>query len=233
MSDEPGRAPEAISPVNPLPPVVVALFLMIAGVEAILSLATRGVIGGPGGIGWRLDAVQSYAFSGEIFDWMVQTGVWPAEHLLRFLSYAFVHASFSHAIFVCVMLRALGKMVGEVFSALSTLLVFVVSGIGGALAYALILDDPAPLVGGFPGVYGLIGAFTFLLWLKLGQLGEQQSRAFSLIGFLMGLQLVFGLLFGLQNDWLADVFGFIVGFSMSFVVSPGGWTALRAKMRRE
>jgi rhomboid protease GluP len=132
-----------------------------------------------------------------------------------------------------VMLLALGKMVGEVFSALSTLLVFVVSGIGGALAYALILDDPVPLGGGVPGVYGLIGAFTFLLWLKLGQLGEQQSRAFSLIGFLMGLQLVFGLLFGLQNDWLADVFGFIVGFSMSFVVSPGGWTALRAKMRRE
>lgn len=233
MSDNHHRPPETISPVNPLPPVVVALFLMIIGIEAVLSLAGRGLLGGPGGVGWRLEAIQSYAFSGLIFDWMWDNGVWPAEHLIRFVSYLFVHASFTHALFVCVMLLALGKMVGEVFSGFATLSVFVVSGAVGALAYAVFLDDQMPLVGGFPGVYGLIGAFTYLLWLRLGQMGAQQVRAFSLIGVLMGIQLIFGLLFGAQNDWLADVFGFATGFVMSFVVSPGGFARLRQMMRHD
>lgn len=233
MSEDPDRAPEIISPVNPLPPVVVALFLIIIGVEATLSLAARGIIGGPAGIGWRLDAIQTYAFSGLIFDWMWDNGQWPLEHLIRFVSYLFVHGSFTHALFVCVMLLALGKMVGEVFSGLATLSVFIVSGVIGALGYGIIIEDQAPLFGGFPGVYGLIGAFTYLLWLKLGELGAQQVRAFTLIGFLMGIQLVFSLLFGVQNDWIADVIGFATGFALSFVVSPGGFSRLREKMQRD
>ncbi|WP_293450008.1 rhomboid family intramembrane serine protease [Planktotalea sp.] len=233
MSEDHEKSPEIISPVNPLPPVVVALFLIIIGIEATFTLATRGIIGGPAGIGWRLDAMQSYAFSGPIFDWMWNNGQWPTEHLMRFVSYLFIHVSFTHALFVCVMLLALGKMVGEVFSGFATLSVFVVSGAVGALAYAVLLDDQAPLVGGFPGVYGLIGAFTYLLWLRLGELGAQQVRAFTLIGFLMGIQLVFGLLFGVQNDWLADVFGFATGFLLSFVVSPGGFQRLREMVQRD
>jgi rhomboid protease GluP len=233
MSQDHEKSPEIISPVNPLPPVVVALFLIIIGIEATFTLAARGIIGGPAGIGWRLDAIQSYAFSGPIFDWMWNNGQWPTEHLMRFVSYLFIHVSFTHALFVCVMLLALGKMVGEVFSGFATLSVFVVSGAVGALAYAVLLDDQAPLVGGFPGVYGLIGAFTYLLWLRLGELGAQQVRAFTLIGFLMGIQLVFGLLFGVQNDWLADVFGFATGFLLSFVVSPGGFQRLREMLQRD
>ncbi|MEP5155555.1 rhomboid family intramembrane serine protease [Planktotalea sp.] len=233
MSEDPYDSPETISPVNPLPPVVVALFLMIVGIEATLSLAARGIIGGPGGIGWRLETIQTYAFSGVIYDWMWSNGIWPTEHLIRFVSYLFIHGSFTHALMVCVMLLALGKMVGEVFSGFATLMVFVGSGVIGALAYAALLDDQAPLIGGFPGVYGLIGAFTYLLWLRLGELGAQQVRAFSLIGFLMGIQLVFGLLFGGHNDWVADGVGFIAGFAMSFVLSPGGFTRLRDKLRRD
>ena len=95
MSEDPDRAPEIISPVNPLPPVVVALFFVIMGIEATLSLAARGTIGGPGGIGWRLEAMQSYAFSGLIFDWMWDNGQWPTEHLIQFVSYMFMHSSFS------------------------------------------------------------------------------------------------------------------------------------------
>ncbi len=70
------------------------------------------------------------------------------------------------------------------------------------------------------------------MWLKLGQMGERQARAFSLIGVLLALQLVFGLLFGGNSQWLADVGGFIFGFVLSFFLSPGGWAKIRAKIRR-
>jgi len=221
------------SPVNPLPPVVVALFILIAGIELVMWLGSRGIIGGYEAIGWRVATVQKYAFSGEIVDWMVRNKTYPFEHIVRFFTYGFIHYSFQQTIFVCVFLLALGKSVGEVFGGLATLIVFIGSGIGGALFYWLILDDSLPLVGGFPHVYGLIGAFTFLMWLRLGQMGQNQVRAFALIGTLMAIQLLFGALFGSQPDWVADVGGFASGFLLSFLVSPGGWVRLRRSVRHD
>lgn len=225
--------PNSIPAVNPLPPVVAALFFIIMGIEVMFQLGTRGMIGGPGAVGWRLEAIQTYAFSGEIFDWMWQNNRWPPEQLIRFVSYPFVHGSFTHALFVGVFLLAMGKMVAELFGNAAFLAIFFVSGIGGALAYAIFLDDPIPLIGGFPPVYGLIGAFTYILWRSLSSIGANQSRAFTLISFLMGIQLVFGLLFGVQNDWVADLAGFATGFGLSFFVSPGGWARMRGRIRHD
>ncbi len=220
------------SPVNPLPPVVVALTLMIIVIEGAFSLGARGIMGGAEAVGWRLSALQDYAFSGEIFLWMIETGRWPAEHLFRFLSYPFVHASFTHALFAAVMLLALGKIVGETLGGVATLLIFVLSGIGGALAFSL-LGSPAPLIGAFPPIYGLIGSFTYLLWVRLGQVGVQQVRAFSLIGVLLLVQLVFGVLFGGSADWVADIAGFVTGFALAIVLIPGGFARLLAKIRQD
>ena len=224
--------PHNESPVNPLPAVVVALFLIMAGVELVLNLGARGLVGGPEAVGWRIATIQRYAFSGEIFDWMVETGRWMPEHLFRFLSYSFVHASFSHALFGFVILLAMGKIVGEALGSLGVVLIFFVSAIGGALAYALLLEDTRPLMGAFPANYGLIGGFTYLLWLRLGQMGAQQIRAFSLIGMLLGIQLLFGVFFGGSNDWLADLAGFVTGFVLTILLVPGSLAALLARIRR-
>jgi membrane associated rhomboid family serine protease len=92
--------------------------------------------------------------------------------------------------------------------------------------------NAAPLFGGYPAVYGLIGAFTFLLWVNLAAVGANKYRAFSFIGFLLGIQLVFGLFFGGGYEWVADLAGFVCGFLLSFVVSPGGWGRVLAKVRQ-
>jgi len=221
------------SPVNSLPPAVVALVLVIMGIEATFSLGARGIIGGPGAVGWRLEALQVYGFSSEIFWWMWETGHWPAEHLIRFISYAFVHGAFTQALFVCVFVLAMGKMVGEVFGDLAMVVIFLLSGIGGALGYAVLVNAQFPLFGGFPAVYGLIGAFTYILWRSLALVGAQQSRAFTLIAFLLGIQLIFGLIFGGQKDWVADLSGFATGFGLSFFLAPGGWARMRGKIHRD
>ncbi|MDK3019572.1 rhomboid family intramembrane serine protease [Pseudodonghicola flavimaris] len=219
--------------VNPLPPVVVALFLVIMGIEMTFWLGTRGLIGGPAAVGWRLEAIQRYAFSGEILRWMWESGNWPVQHLLRFVAYAFVHVTFTQALFVGVFVLAMGKMVAEIFGSLAMLLVFVVSAAGGALIYGLVLNDPLPLIGGFPAVYGLIGAFTYILWRRLEAVGANQARAFSLIAMLLGVQLLFGLIFGGNPDWIADLGGFATGFALSFFVAPGGWARVRNRIRHD
>nr|WP_238939419.1 rhomboid family intramembrane serine protease [Marivita cryptomonadis] len=217
---------------NPLPPVVIALFLVIVGLEVAFNLGARGLVGGPQAVGWRLGTLERFAFSAEIFDWMRESGRWPIEHVMRFVSYPFVHASFTHALFAGVMLLALGKMVGEAMGSFAVLLIFFVSAAGGALVYALTVGGSTPLIGAFPAVYGLIGGFTYLLWLRLGQLGEKQVRAFTLIGFLLAIQLIFGLLFGANAEWVADLAGFAIGFVMSTILVPGGWARLVDRLRQ-
>jgi len=219
-------------PFNPLPPVVIALFLVIVGIEVVFGLGARGIVGGPGAVGWRLGTLERFAFSSEIFNWMLETGRWPVEHVIRLVSYPFVHASFTHALFAGVMLLALGKMVGEVMGTRAVVLLFFVPSAGGAVAYALFIGAPAPLVGAFPAVYGLIGGFTYMLWQRLGQLGENQIRAFALVGILLFIQLIFGLLVGASAEWVADISAFVIGFGMSMLLVPGGWTKLVNRLRQ-
>lgn len=225
-------SPENISPVNPLPPVVVALAAVIFLIEAAFNLGARGLVGGPEAIGWRTMAIGTYTPSGLLFDRMLETGRYPVEHLLRFVTYPFIHVNFTHMLFAAVLLLALGKFVGEVFRWWAVLLVFFASAIVGAVVYGVFVDSRIALVGAYPAVYGLIGAFTFLLWVDLAAHGANQYRAFTLIGLLLFIQLVFGVFFGSGPDWIADIAGFATGFLVSFVVSPGGWSRVLDKLRR-
>jgi membrane associated rhomboid family serine protease len=225
--------PRAPRPVNPLPWSVVLLFLAIAAVEIVLSLGARGIIGGPGAVGWRLEAIRSYGFVSAVLHWMMEQGVWPLEQVMRFVTYPFVHGAFTSAAFACVMLLALGKWVGEVAGAWSVLITFFLSSVLGALVYGLVTNDAYPLIGAFPGIYGLIGVFTWLLWVRLKASGDNEFRAFTLIGVLMGIQLVFGLLFGAANTWVADITGAVAGFLAAPLLVPGGWSAFLRRMRRD
>lgn len=220
------------APLNPLPVVIWLLALPIIAMELVLNLAAAGIIGGAAGIGWRQDAVQRFAFSPDFMRQMIDNSYYPPEHLLRLISYPLVHLSFTHALFVVVFLLALGKMVGEIFRLWAVLVVFFGAALAGSLAYTLLPFIHTPLIGGYPPVYGLIGAFTFLLWTNLADTGASQYRAFSLIGMLMGIQLLFGVLFGGGWDWVAELAGFFTGFLLSFVVSPGGWAQVRQKIRQ-
>ncbi|GFE50598.1 rhomboid family intramembrane serine protease [Roseobacter cerasinus] len=221
------------SPVNPLPPVVVILFLAIAIPEAAFSLGERGLIGGSEAVGWRLASMNTYAFSGNIFDWMVSNGRWLPEHLLRFVSYSFVHMGFTSALFAAVLLLALGKLVGETMGQVAVLVLFFGGAAFGALVYAALLNDPTWLIGGFPAVYGLIGGYSFVMWQSLAARGEEQLRAFSLIAILMGLQLVWGIFFDVGNGWVADLAAFVFGFVASAILVPGGVARVIAALRRD
>jgi membrane associated rhomboid family serine protease len=225
--------PNLEPPMNPLPPMVWLVFLAIAGVEAGLSLGEAGMIGGPGAIGWRLGFVRDYGFSGQIFDWMVANGQWPMAELGRVVTYPFVHLGFTHALFAMVLLLALGKLVAEGMGQLVFLAIFVVSGVGGAVIYGLLLDDPVWMVGAYPSVYGLIGGYSFVMWRQLAGTGTQQYRAFTLIAFLMGIQLIWGILFDTGTQWVAELVGFFVGFGLCFLLAPGEWAKILGQIRRQ
>ena len=221
-----------VPPFNPMPPVVWVLFLILMGIEIVFTLGEQGIIGGARSVGWRLGAISNFGFSGVAFDWMIKSGQMPFAHVIRCFSYMFLHSSFTAAIFSGVILLAMGKLVGEVMGQLAVIILFVFSGVFGVVIFGL-LTDQAWLIGAYPSVYGLIGAYTFLLWQRVAGQGMQQLTAFRLIGFLMGIQLIFGIFFVTGQDWVAELAGFICGFALSVIVMPGGIARLRAAIQRK
>lgn len=220
------------TPFNPVPPVVWLVLLPIIAMEVVLQAGAAGLAGDAGAIGWRQMAIERFALSPLMLDEMVTTGRWSPDYLMRFLTYGFVHVNFTHALFAAIFILALGKMVGEIFRPWAFLVIFFGAALVGALVYSAIPGIRMRLLGGYPAAYGLIGAFTFILWARLGASGDRQSQAFVLIGSLMGIQLIFGLLFGGSPDWIADLAGFGAGFGLSFLVAPGGPSQILRRLRQ-
>ena len=232
MSDAQNDPPPFQPLVNPLPPAVVALALAIFAIELVISAGVRGYFGGPSAVGWRIEAIRNFGFFNEMLAFLMERRIFASTEWLRFLTYPFVHLAFTHALMVIVFLLALGKLVGEVFGSLAVITVFFASAIFGALVFAGLTGSSEPLVGGYPAVYGLIGTYTFLLWVRLGQLGEPQARAFGLIGVLLLIQLIFGLFFGTGQDWVAEISGFLMGFAIAPALAPGGFRRMLDRLRQ-
>lgn len=215
------------SPLNPLPAAVWLLALPIIASEFVFALGRAGLVGGAEGIGLRLSAMQMTAFAPEMIQRMWSVGVIDWDQIYRLVTYSFVNTSMTHALFVLAFTLALGNLVGREFRAWAVIALFLGSAAGGALVYtvamSLLPGRPAPLIGGYPAVYGLVGAFTFLLWARLAATNSNRMRAFTLIGMLLLFQLVFGVVFGNAGyGWIAEIAGFAVGFGLSFLLVDGG-----------
>lgn len=221
-------------PLNPLPGVVWLLLLTIAGIEALLWAATNGWIGGPQAIGWRLEAIQRFAFSGAIQEWMVDNARAPLRHLVRYVSYPFVQAGPVPAIFVLVMLAGLGKAVGEGLGWARLLVAALVPPVLAAAVFGAVLGghELAWLIGGWPLVFGLVGAYTWMLWDRAAGNGAAQRRAFGLIAVLMIARLGFGLLAETGHGWIADLAAFCAGLTLAAISRPLSWSRFRTRMRR-
>ena len=227
--NDPDR-PSDPAPFNPLPAPVAILALLVAGIELVFFVADQGLLGDAVAAGMRTQAIQDFAFLDQYFEWMLENNAWPLDGLMRFVTYPFINYSFTGALFGVVFILALGKFVGEAMGGLTAVLIFVVSSALAAGLYGLVINDQFPLVGAMVGAYGLIGAFTYILATQLETMGQNQLRAFQLLALLMGIQLLFALIFGGPPQWLADLFGALIGFVIAATLRPGG---LLERIRRD
>ncbi len=181
---------------------------------------------------WRFLAIERYGMNKNLVSWMRETQDYSAKHLVRFITFSFLHVSFMQAAIACALFLAMDKMVGSVFSAPAVLLFFFVPAVLGALVYCLISPEAGWLFGVFPSIYGLIGAYMFLLWVSLKAQQARAGKAFNMVVMLIGIQLVFGILLSGRLLWIADLAGFIGGFILSVLLLPGGLARLAQALRR-
>lgn len=226
--------PRNQSPFNSLPPVVVAVTVIIVGLELMFQAGAAGLLGDRGAVGWRLGALRDWSVSEAVWDWMLANRTFPLSEVARILAYPFLHGSFTHAAFVAVFVLALGNAVAPVYPNLRFLVLFFGSAIGGALAYLILFEATGPLSGGFPAAYGLIGAFTYLT--RRGLTRGDPNNAFLLIGFLLAIQPIFGLATGgglsWLPDWIADLGGAASGYGLAVLMFPGSIARFRDRMRQ-
>lgn len=219
------------APVNSLPGVVWLVLLTVAGAEAVLLAAGWGWLGGPGGVGWRLEAIQTWGFAAELQGWMIETHRAPARHLLRYVTYSWVQPGPLAALFGLAMLAGLGKAVAEglgrrVFLAVVVLVPPLAAAVFGLVA----LGDPrAWLFGAFPMAFGLVGAFTWMLRERARGDRRAQRRAFALMGTLMLARLGFGLLAEVGPGWSADLTAFALGYGLAAALVPGALARARRR----
>lgn len=224
------------SPLNPLPAIVWLIVGPIALGEVVFALHDAGFFQSIS----RVQMIEKTAFVPDFLIRLFYTGDVIAGQMLRIFAYPFVHYNFLHAAMVMVFTLALGNMVARVFRPLSVAVIFVGSAVVAALVYtviaALIGGRITPLVGGYPAVYGLVGAFTYILQEKLRREGGDPRRAFILIGSLAVFQAMFWVVnytvYGTNNlTVLAEMAGFAAGYGLSYPLAPGGWARLRRDIR--
>ncbi len=127
----------------------------------------------------------------------------------RLLTAAFVHANLIHIAFNMWCLYSLGRVSERLFGRIPTLLLYLLTGVGGSLL-SLAYQPTRFSVGASGAIFGLAGAI--LIGVKFGDLeissGEKRSLFGSLV-FFIGINFTMGI--GGNTDNMAHLGGFISG----------------------
>jgi membrane associated rhomboid family serine protease len=174
---------------------------------------------------------ESSVFGAGAFPGGLAADVW------TFVSYAFLHGSWTHLGLNSVWLLAFGTPVARRFGPSRFLMFFALAAAGGALAHlAAYSGQRVPMIGASAAISGFMAAairFAFQRGGPLRLTGNnpddayrvpalplaavlRDSRALAFLGVWFGLNLLFGLgSFGLGNDqaiaWQAHIGGFVAG----------------------
>lgn len=218
-------------PFGPIPALIWLLAALIAGVELLFWAGAQGWIGGVDAAGWRLQAIQRHGMSRAVAEWMLINRQFPLDHLQRLLTYPVVQIGPLQAGLVTLALLALGRVVGEVLRSGRLLVTLGAATLGGALAFGAIPGTATVLIGGFPIMFGLLGAFAGLVVLGAFAVRIRRARALALIGVMLALRLALGLGVEQGVTWVADLTAFAVGAVAAVLARPGGLHALRARIR--
>jgi membrane associated rhomboid family serine protease len=210
-SDDPGRG-EAVRDAlfRRLDPFTAGVIVLCTVIELTLQLADLGLFDAP-----RLRFV-AYTYGGFwpglLGDWRPNFAGQPA---LMFLSYSFLHAGFVHFLVNMLTLASLGPLVLDRGGLPRYAAIYVVSVLGGALAYGLLAPGVAPMVGASGGLFGLAGAV--LAWdtaerraLRLGL-----RPVLRVVVFLVLMNLLLWWAMSGQLAWQTHLGGFLAGAALA------------------
>lgn len=196
-------------------PVVLFILILTCAIELTLQAADMGAVGTTR---WRSLAYQYGAFwSGLLDNWRPN---YTAQPWAMFITYQGLHTGLSHLLGNMLVLVLVARiLIARVGPAWFTA-IYVISGIGGGLGYALLSDNAQPMVGASGALFGLVGAWKWQDWFFNSQRGISRK---SLIWDIIGLILLNALLWVVQGGqlaWESHLGGFLTGWLLATLIIP-------------
>lgn len=196
-------------------PVVLGIVLFTSAVEIVLLAADHGVIGSSR---WRALAYQYGAFwAGLLDNWRPN---YAAQPWTMFVTYQALHASLVHLLGNMMVLLLVGRILVARVGQSWFVFIYLVSGIGGGLGFALLADGAQPMVGASGALFGLVGAWKWQDWF-FGSPEGYSRRA--LILDIIGLAVLNVVLWVVQDGqlaWEAHLGGFLTGWLAATLIVP-------------
>lgn len=183
---------------------VTAVMLIINVIAFALMMWHFGSTGDPGAL----------VLSGANVKSAVAAGEW-----WRLCTCMFIHAGFLHLLLNGYGLWVLGKLVEQIYGSTRSLVLYVGTGIAGALA-SLVFSGPTMSVGASGAVLGLLGALIAELTLARKAYPERWRK--TLLGnflFIAAAMIGIGLFYG-AIDHAAHVGGMVAGLVLGALLSP-------------
>ncbi len=196
-------------------PVVVAIIILTCAVEFVLIAADHGLIGTTR---WRSLAYQNGAFwTGLLDNWRPN---YPAQPWLMFLTYQGLHASLMHLLGNMLVLFFVGRILVARVGQAWFLALYLISGIGGGLGFALLSDSAQPMVGASGALFGLVGAWKWQDWFFSSQQGySRRALVLDVIGLVV-LNILLWVVQDGQLAWETHLGGFLTGWLAATLIIP-------------
>jgi len=208
-------------PVHPLLWATVAAMVLI---EVIFWAETERLLGP--GFG-RYPVYAHFAFHDPLFELARQDGILTTQLLWSLLSHAFLHGGVLHLAFNAAALLGLAHAISRIGGIWAFVAVFTAAAAAGAIAFGLIAETQAPLVGASGAVFGLLATITAWQERALRDRGLSRTAIWQRIGGLALLNLVMFYGLGGMLAWEAHLGGFIAGWVLAPLFPP------RAFMERD
>lgn len=204
------------------PPAIWAVAAVLAGIEAVLTLSDMGLLP----LGMRAFAYDHFAFYAVVVH-AVQSGqTLPASLYATFVTHAFLHGGMLHVMMNGAIFLALGAHLSRAVGAAATLMLFLGTVVGGAIAFGLLAPQAqqfVPMVGASGGVFGLLGAMKRWEWRHLVRNRLPRRRFWTTVAVFAGVNVVLSLGAGLGGGgiaWEAHLGGFVVGWLAAGFLTP-------------
>jgi rhomboid protease GluP len=200
------RPPERRSPMPLAKPIVTYVLLGIITVVFVAEVALGG-----------LTSTRILVPMGA----QINLLVWQGEYW-RLFAAMFLHIGVTHFLFNAWALYSLGRDIESFYGSLRFIVIYVLSGLFGGLAYYLLGTPQTAVVisaGASGAIFGIVGA-ELAFWLRnrllFGDFGKQRLMN---LGILVGINVVFGASTpGINN--LAHMGGLVSGFALAWMLTP-------------
>lgn len=189
--------------------VLLVLIGLCCGVELILSAADYGFLGTPR---WRGLAYQNGAFwAGLLYNWRPNYVVQPE---LMFITYSFLHSGLGHLAGNMLTLFFLGQIAQERVGQRWLAVLYALSAIGGAAAFAILASSPQqPMVGASGGLFGLAAAWQYWEWSDRRRAGQDTWPVWRTVVGLVVLNVVLWVWMDGLLAWETHLGGFVAGWA--------------------